>query len=244
MEIKILNSAIRPKRGRWTTASAATLAGMGLLVGTLYAGAPLETLVDPTIAADPAISAESAAPVPALGELEDRVRRVTDGWAALEDYYADRVAPIERVLLRYGAAPELAERAAVALVRESNGVSLDPRLLLAVLLVENPWLDPTIRSPVGAVGLMQVMPFHRGQWDGCEPDLEDVDANICHGVRIFADYFRATGGNVERALLRYNGCVRGTNTPNCHQYPYHVFARAGQASVLAWLDTSRRGDQP
>jgi soluble lytic murein transglycosylase-like protein len=109
-------------------------------------------------------------------------------------------------------------------------------LVLAVLLVENPWLDPKIRSPVGAVGLMQVMPLHMGNWPACEPDLEDIDANICHGARIFAHYFDRTRGDIEQALLRYNGCVRGTNTPNCHQYPYHVFARAGRASVLAWLD--------
>jgi soluble lytic murein transglycosylase-like protein len=233
MELELLKSVFRSKRGRWPGASGATLVATGLLVGTLYAGAPAESLasVDGAREAVPA-----SAPGPAVDELESRVQRVTAAWGELAEYYRDRVAPIERVLLRYGAAPELAERTAVALVRESNGVGLDPRLLLAVLLVENPWLDPTIRSPVGAVGLMQVMPFHRGHWDGCEPDLEDVDANICHGVRIFAQYFRDTGGNVERALLRYNGCVRGTNTPNCHQYPYHVFARAGQASVLAWLD--------
>jgi soluble lytic murein transglycosylase-like protein len=237
MEHELTKSVYRLlKRGRWPSAWAATLIATGLLVGTLYAGAPTE----PIGGMQPVTIRAAALPAPALDELEDRVRRVTAGWSELEDYYRSAVAPIERVLLRYGAAPELAERAAVALVRESNGVGLDARLLLAVLLVENPWLDPTIRSPVGAVGLMQVMPFHRGQWQGCEPDLEDVDANICHGVRIFAYYFRQTGENIERALLRYNGCVRGTNTPNCHQYPYHVFARAGQASLLAWLEPDPR----
>jgi soluble lytic murein transglycosylase-like protein len=207
---------------------------MALLVGSLYAGAPAEPMAEHGLvgAAD-----EKQSAVLDLDALEDRLRQVTSGWADLDEYYRSTVAPVERVLLRYGADRELAERVAVALVRESNVVGLDARLLLAVLLVENPWLDPVIRSPVGAVGLMQVMPFHRGQWQGCAPDLEDVDANICHGVRIFAHYFRQTGGDLDRALLRYNGCVRGTNTPNCHQYPYHVFARAGQASLLAWLDS-------
>nr|NIP83169.1 lytic transglycosylase domain-containing protein [Gemmatimonadota bacterium]NIQ59250.1 lytic transglycosylase domain-containing protein [Gemmatimonadota bacterium]NIU79433.1 transglycosylase SLT domain-containing protein [Gammaproteobacteria bacterium]NIX48081.1 transglycosylase SLT domain-containing protein [Gemmatimonadota bacterium]NIY12464.1 transglycosylase SLT domain-containing protein [Gemmatimonadota bacterium] len=97
------------------------------------------------------------------------------------------------------------------------------------------WLDPEIRSSVGAIGLMQIMPVHRGGWPECGTDLEDIDQNICHGARIFAHYFERSGANIERALLRYNGCVNGTNTPNCHQYPYHVFARAGRASVLAWL---------
>jgi hypothetical protein len=207
---------------------------MVLLVGSLYAGAPAEPVDPAWVSSQESVSLAFAART--LDQLEIRVRRVTGGWAELDAFYDGTVAPIKRVLLRYGATPELAEQVAVALVRESNAVGLEPRLLLAVLLVENPWLDPTIRSPVGAVGLMQVMPFHRGQWAGCGMDLEDVDSNICHGVRIFSHYFRQTGGNLERALLRYNGCVRGTNTPNCHQYPYHVFARAGQASLLAWLD--------
>jgi hypothetical protein len=58
-----------------------------------------------------------------------------------------------------------------------------------------------------------------------------VDANICHGARIFAHYLGATNGNVDRALLRYNGCVTGENTPDCDLYPNKVFARAGRATL-------------
>jgi soluble lytic murein transglycosylase-like protein len=107
-------------------------------------------------------------------------------------------------------------------------------MLLAVLLVENPALDPDARSSVGAVGLMQVMPFHAGEWKPCAGPLDDIDTNICHGARIFAHYMGATNGNVDRALLRYNGCVNGTNTPDCARYPTHVFARAGRASLGSW----------
>ena len=115
---------------------------------------------------------------------------------------------------------------------------------LAVLLVENPALDPSARSFMGAQGLMQVMPFHRGKWPPCEPRLDDVESNICHGASIFASYLKQTGGDVDRALLRYNGCVHGTNTPNCHQYANHVFARAGRASVHAWLVAGTMGASP
>ncbi len=234
MDLQMVRSVCRSRRGRLSMVSAASMVGMGLVVGSLYAGAPVESVREAAAAGSE--RGESETSTPELDEIEDRIRRLTGGWAELNEYYRTTVAPLERVLLTYGADPELAEQVAVALVRESNAVEMEPRLLLAVLLVENPWLDPVIRSPVGAVGLMQVMPFHEGQWPACEPDLEDVDANICHGVRIFAYYFRQTGGNLERALLRYNGCVRGTNTPDCHQYPYHVFARAGQASLQAWAD--------
>jgi soluble lytic murein transglycosylase-like protein len=221
----------RPRR-RLRAASVVTVLGLGLLTGTVYAGAPAArapwagaSLTEGTALRD----------LPDVNELTERATRLTSAWSDLDAYYEAEVAPLARVLVRYRDDEALARRVAVALVREAKAVGIEPRLLLAVLLVENPWLDPRIRSPVGAIGLMQVMPVHRGGWAECGDDLESIDQNICHGARIFAHYFERSGGDIERALLRYNGCVRGTNTPNCHQYPYHVFARAGRASVLAWL---------
>jgi hypothetical protein len=176
-----------------------------------------------------------AARVAAVDGLEARAQHVSGLFDGVEDLYAEQVEPIERVLLGYRSDdPQLVRRVAVALVREARRTQLEPRLLLAVLLVENPWIDPGAASPVGAQGLMQVMPFHRGQWKPCAPRLDDIDANICHGARIFAWNLKASNGNIDKALLRYNGCVRGTNTPDCHQYPNHVYARAGRASVVGW----------
>ena len=150
------------------------------------------------------------------------------------------VAPIERVLLSYrDDDPQLVRQISVSLVREARRTKVEPRLLLALLLVENPWIDPSKSSHVGAQGLMQVMPFHQGKWKPCAPRLDDVDSNICHGARIFAAYLREEHGNVDRALLRYNGCVKGTNTPDCHLYPTAVYARAGRASLLGWRSTGR-----
>jgi hypothetical protein len=167
--------------------------------------------------------------------LTERARHVGALLGMVDDYHAEHIAPLERVLLGYRSDdPQLVRRIAVSLRREAQRTGLEPRLLLAVLLVENPWLDPNARSPVGAQGLMQVMPFHRGSWKPCAPRLDDIESNICHGASIFAAYLQQERGNVDRALLRYNGCVRGTNTPDCHQYPNHVYARAGRASLLAW----------
>ncbi|HUE76857.1 MAG TPA: transglycosylase SLT domain-containing protein [Longimicrobiales bacterium] len=229
-----MKSILGVRSPRLSTAPVLGTVGVAMTVVVLYAGAPAS-------AAQPGADApERSAAVrmaPEVTELEARVERVTEAWSEAQRFYDVEVAPIERVLLRYKNDPDLVGRVAVALVREANRVGLEPRLLLAVLLVENPWLDPEIRSPVGAIGLMQVMPLHRGAWRQCDTDLEDVDANVCHGAHIFAHYYSRSGGNVERALLRYNGCVRGTNTPDCHRYPYHVFARAGRASVLAWMGT-------
>ena len=171
-------------------------------------------------------------------QLESRLTQVSSAYAKVEASYERDVAPIERVLLQYRNEPDLVRRISVSLVREGRRTGVEPRLLLAVLLVENPWLNPKAESFVGARGLMQVMPLHRGKW-GCGDSLEDVESNICHGSRIFASYLESEKGNVERALLRYNGCVKGTNTPNCHSYPNHVFARAGRASIMAWRGAGR-----
>lgn len=176
--------------------------------------------------------------VPVVKVLKDRAAEVQAAYDKVELSYERDVAPIERVLLQYRNEPELVRRIAVSLVREGRKTQIEPRLLLAVLLVENPWLNPTAESFVGARGLMQVMPMHRGQW-GCGDTLDDIESNICHGAKIFASYLTSEKGNVERALLRYNGCVRGTNTPDCHMYPNHVFARAGRASILAWRGVGR-----
>jgi hypothetical protein len=52
---------------------------------------------------------------------------------------------------------------------------------------------------------------------------------VKYGVFILSQYFnpRTKGGGRREvpwttALLRYNGCVKGTNTPRCHTYPSKV----------------------
>lgn len=177
-----------------------------------------------------------AAPMPDrdLVALEQRMNQLDEGLDDVADAYERDVRPIEDLLGFYSANDTLVRRIAVALVRESRAVEVDPRLLTSVLLVENPWLDPTAESIVGAVGLMQVMPFHAGGW-GCEgADLTDLDVNICHGAKVFENALRLADGNLDRALLRYNGCVRGTVTPDCHLYPSKVYAAAGKALVRGW----------
>lgn len=221
-------------RCTWTSADGRPWRGylLGLL---LIVSMALSARVYGGAAPAAAVVRPAGAPATEVDRLIERASRVEHLWHRVVVFYEREVAPIESVLLRYRNDPALARRIALSLVAEGRRAGLEPRLVLAVLLVENPWLEPGARSPVGARGLMQVMPQHEGNWPPCAPDLESVESNICHGTRIFAHYFRAEGGDIERALLRYNGCVRGTNTPDCHAYPYHVYARAGRASILAWL---------
>lgn len=125
----------------------------------------------------------------------------------------------------------LAQRIASAIVVEGGKKNINPALLVGVLLTEDAKLDPKARSSVGARGLMQVMPFHAGKWKGCtSADLFAIDNNICHGASILADLIKRSP-NVSRALQRYNGCVRGTNTPNCGTYSGKVLKFAEQAAT-------------
>ncbi|MDP9200493.1 MAG: lytic transglycosylase domain-containing protein [Gemmatimonadota bacterium] len=132
---------------------------------------------------------------------------------------------------KYTSDTVLARKIATAIVVEGGKRNISPALLVGVVLTEDAKLDPNAKSSVGARGLMQVMPFHIGKWKNCATsDLFAVDSNICHGVSILADLIKRSP-SVERALLRYNGCVRGTNTPNCHTYSGKVLKFAEQAAT-------------
>jgi hypothetical protein len=85
---------------------------------------------------------------------------------------------------------------------------------------------------------MQVMPSWSGRWRDCGRNLYDIDANLCNGTSILAWYLR-TATDERKALLGYNGCVRGTNTPNCSRYPDRIIRLKQQ--IQRELNAARRG---
>jgi soluble lytic murein transglycosylase-like protein len=179
-----------------------------------------------------ALGRRPAGPTPLehrLDEIGERARSLQAEANELEVLLSPEVTTIRRVLTHQGASPELAALVAGSLVREGRRTGLAPHLLLSVMLVENPWIKPDTTSHMGAVGLMQVMPFHAGAWGCPEGDLTIPEVNICYGAEILAHALGRSGGDLDRALLRYNGCVVGENTPNCHEYPSWV--RRARASV-------------
>jgi soluble lytic murein transglycosylase-like protein len=128
-------------------------------------------------------------------------------------------------IFRRRADPAIANRVARAIVKEARELQISPSLLAGVLITENSRLEPETVSNKGAVGLMQVMRFHAGVFDCDSDDLLQVEANICHGARVFAGYLKRTK-DVRSALLRYNGCVRGRATASCRRYPGKVLREA------------------
>lgn len=144
-------------------------------------------------------------------------------------------------IFRKRAEAEIANRVARAIVKEARQLQLPPSLLAGVLITENARLEPETVSNRGAIGLMQVMRFHAGVFDCDSDDLLQVEANICHGARVFAGYLKRTK-DVRSALLRYNGCVRSRATPSCRRYPSKVLREAEEVrqELLDYLPRQRR----
>jgi soluble lytic murein transglycosylase-like protein len=114
-------------------------------------------------------------------------------------------------------------------VREAYRRQVPPALVLGVMLTENDEIKSTARSRQGALGLMQI---HPGPWRSAlgelfGTNLRNDTTNLRYGIYILSHLAKRTAklgpqdtsSNWRTALLRYNGCVRGTNTRNCHQYP-------------------------
>ena len=148
---------------------------------------------------------------------------------------------IGEVLNQYTHDRALAFRIADALMDQAEKEHIDPALLVGVLLTEDATLDPHARSSVGARGLMQVMPLHSGKWGCGSSDLFNIESNICHGVQILKEAMRSAP-NTRVALLRYNGCVRGRNTPNCHTYDDKVLRHAGRAAAEMRLVKTQKSE--
>ena len=174
-------------------------------------------------------------PAATLAEVESRAATLNRDLETVDELYRREIQPIEQILRPFHEDETWVRRVALTLVQEGHRSGVDPRVLASVLLVEDPMLDPDVRSSQGAIGLMQVMPFHAGHWGCGSDDLTDPATNVCHGARIFRDYLTRAEGNIDKALLAYNGCVRGLNTPNCNLYPSHVYSNAGRAALQWWL---------
>ena len=200
---------------------AAVLAGVLLTSG---ASVPSDTAVSQ---AAEAASADSLALVDsfAITSMSGPMTALDSAQAEQELPPAAMRRPLEAYLGRYSDDRVLVRRISRAVLREAGRQQVPPSLITAVLLTENTTLRPEAASSVGAQGLMQVMPFHAGARLCNSDNLVDVDSNICHGTLILARSLRATHSSAA-ALLRYNGCVRGTNTPDCHRYPTLVLTRA------------------
>jgi hypothetical protein len=114
-------------------------------------------------------------------------------------------------------------------VREAYVQGIPPAIVFGVMLTENAKFVSGALSNVGAVGLMQVYPkiWLKALRDKFGSDLATDSTNLKYGIYILKQYVKSDSGKVtakdlSSGLLKYNGCVHGSNTPNCKTYPAKV----------------------
>lgn len=84
------------------------------------------------------------------------------------------------------------ERISTSVIRYSTKYGLDPLLVTQILWVES-GARPWVRSSLGAVGLMQVMPYMAAPLE-LSGSLVAIETNIEAGCWILADNIRRLGG--------------------------------------------------
>lgn len=87
---------------------------------------------------------------------------------------------------------------------EARRAQLEPELVLSVIQVESNF-NPYAISKVGAIGLMQVMPFWLKEIGKPGDNLFSTHTNLRYGCTILKYYLDKEKGNQTRALMRYNG---------------------------------------
>jgi len=132
---------------------------------------------------------------------------------------------------RYHVADEAVRVMVATATAAGRQQQIDPLLILAVVAVESS-MNPFAQSPVGARGLMQVMPgVHGGKFvngDGALAALDPV-ANIRVGSQILSDVIRR-GGSIERGLQLYVGAG---NLADDGGYANRVLGELGRIRLAA-----------
>ncbi len=152
-----------------------------------------------------------------------------DKLVSTPEFEADRKAFAADLVATGRVEPARADSIAFYAVREAYVRGIPPAVIFGVMLTENAQFISKAMSDVGAVGLMQVYPkvWLKELSSKFGKDLATDSTNLKYGVYILSTYVKSQQGKVSqqdlaKGLLRYNGCVRGTHTPHCFNYPTKV----------------------
>jgi soluble lytic murein transglycosylase-like protein len=96
---------------------------------------------------------------------------------------------------------------------EATRAGLEPEMVLALIQVESGFKKYAV-SPVGARGLMQVMPFWVNSIGNANQNLFHLRVNLRYGCTILRHYLDIERGDLYRALGRYNGSLGRPEYPN------------------------------
>jgi soluble lytic murein transglycosylase-like protein len=118
------------------------------------------------------------------------------------------LATVDFLSRRYRVAATAIEPLVRAAQTAGERTGLDPMLLVAVMAIESGF-NPIAESPMGAQGLMQVIPrFHQDKLEAVSSSesLLDPIVNIQVGALVLKEYIRSTG-SLEAGLQKYAGAV-------------------------------------
>jgi len=139
--------------------------------------------------------------------------RLVDVRRAVSSHAREEALFLKMLILKPNLDPALGRRIAAAVQSDCLLYGQDPNLVLSIIAIESGF-NPNAVSPVGAVGLMQVMP-HWKKTLGLA-DLNEPESSIRAGVQVLAHYqqmFR----DEELTLTAYNqgpGSVNGGKPGN------------------------------
>lgn len=140
----------------------------------------------------------------AVEEIEPEVVEVADTTSTKLSPDLQRVKTY--IAKRYQVSAVAVEPLLASAQQTGRSVGVDPLLLVAVMAIESRF-NPFAESPMGAQGLMQIIPkWHPDKVDvkSDRAALFDPDTNIRVGAQVLKEYIQTTG-SVERALQQYNG---------------------------------------
>jgi hypothetical protein len=204
-----------------------------LVVGTLAAIIVGIRVTNPIFTNQPKVVESLIEKAPIAKAVLDTMAPVTDtlraAIVALPEFDRDRKAFAADLVATGHMDPARADTVAYYAVREAYLRGIPPAVVFGVMLTENSRFVSSALSNVGAVGLMQVYPkvWLKALQEKFGADLSTDSTNLKYGVYILSTYIKTDKGAaqaaaVNKGLLRYNGCVRGTNTPHCKNYPSKV----------------------
>jgi hypothetical protein len=133
----------------------------------------------------------------------------------LSPYWNPRVRRWERIILEY-----------------SRDSGLDPDLVAAVIWKESMGYS-LVRSPAGAVGLMQVMPREAGfAWRPTGKELEEPWRNVLWGTQALSMVILQGDGDLYNALAAYNGGWAQIHLHATRRYAEEVLAHYARAVAV------------
>lgn len=149
-----------------------------------------------------------------IGAIAGTLHLVSHGWLAverrvMETYYSSKLYKYVTLIESEG---DVSEPTIDQIIKEASSKFNVPEPLIHGLVSAESTRNSDAYSPVGAIGLMQIMPFNATRCNQPKKSkLWDERINIFCGTQIFREELDEYQGDVKKAIMSYNGgpkCVK------------------------------------